>query len=165
MSDTTYMTIVVVGLMAIIIVLSGVIYLVVRRMRNRKLFRSPNSSNMGFPGGTVPRLQPEFGINEKSNAIEAYGVTEIDDCERSHGTLKSSLRSTLPLPHPVLDQMAENNEYQEPYQALKYAPYYSYSSVVMEMQDVINSSNKKYTPTQSGELANTTKYFKRQGSK
>lgn len=151
MSDTTYMTIVVVGLMAIIIFLSAVIYLVVRRMRNRKLFRSPNSSNIGFPTSTVPHLQPEFGISEKSNGIEAYGVTEIDDCERSHGTLKSSLRSTLPLPCPVLDHMAENNEYQEPYQALKYAPYYSYSSVVMEMHDVINNSNKKYTPSQSGE--------------
>lgn len=150
MSDTTYMTIVVVGLMAIIIFLSCVIYLVVRRMRNRKLFRSPNSSNMGFPTNTVPHLQPEFGISEKSNGIEAYGVTEIDDCEHSHGTLKSSLKSTLPLPCPALDPMAENNEYQEPYQALKYAPYYSYSSVVMEMHDVINNSNKKYAPSQSG---------------
>lgn len=147
--EPTYLTIIVVGLTAVVVLLGCVVFVVIRRMRNRKLFRSPNSSNMGFPSNTVPHLQPEFGISEKGNAIEAYGVTEIDDCERSHGTLKSSLRSTLPLPHPGLDHLVENNEYQEPYQALKYAPYYSYSSVVMEMQDVINNSCKKYTPTPS----------------
>lgn len=148
--DSTYMTIIIVGLMAIIIALTTIIYLVVRRMRNRKFFRSPNSSNMGFPTGTMPHLQPEFGTSEKGNGIAAYGVTEIDDCERNHSTMKSSLRSTLPLPCPIIDQMTDSNEYQEPYQALKYAPYYSYSSVVMEMQDVINNSTKKYTPVQSG---------------
>lgn len=30
------------------------------------------------------------------------------------------------------------DDYQEPYQALKYAPYYSYSTVVMEMKDALN---------------------------
>ncbi|KAJ8935350.1 hypothetical protein NQ314_012879 [Rhamnusium bicolor] len=82
-----------------------------------------------------------IGMSEKGSSIEAYGVTEIDDYRRSHGTIKSSLRSTLPLPHP--GNMSENNEYQEPYQAMKYAPYYSYSSVVMEMQDVMPNSIKK----------------------
>lgn len=93
-------------------------------------------------------------MSEKGSSIEAYGVTEIDDYRRSHGTIKSSLRSTLPLPQPC--DMSENNEYQEPYQAMKYAPYYSYSSVVMEMQDVMPNSIKKY-PFPQGTAINIIK--------
>lgn len=29
------------------------------------------------------------------------------------------------------------DDYQEPYQALKYAPYYSYSTIIMEMKDMM----------------------------
>lgn len=148
--DPAYLTIIVVGLMGIILLLGCVIFITIRRMRNRKFFRSPISSNVGFPSNTMPHLQPEFGCSEKGNTIEAYGVMEIDDCGRSHGTLKSSLRSTLPLPHPALDHLVENNEYQEPYQAMKYASYYSYSPVVMEMQDVISNNYKKYASAPSG---------------
>lgn len=149
-----YFAVIVIGLIAIILLLGVVIFLTINRFRNRKFLRSPNSSNIGFPDNTLPHLQTDsvFNTAEKGNGIEAYGVTEIDDCRRSHGSLKSSLRSTLPLPHPGLDHLQENNEYQEPYQALKYAPYYSYSSVVMEMQDILMNSNKKFTPTQSGKL-------------
>lgn len=86
-------------------------------------------------------------MSEKGSSIEAYGVTEIDDYRRSHGSVKSSLRSTLPLPH--IGNTSENNEYQEPYQAMKFAPYYSYSTVIMEMQDVIPGSIKKCSLPQS----------------
>lgn len=153
-NDPVYLTIIVCGLTAIILLLGGVIFVIINRFRNRKFFRSPNASNIGFPGNTLPHLQPEsvFGLSEKGSAIEAYGVTEIDDYRRSHGTLKSSLRSTLPLPHHGMENVGEGNEYQEPYQALKYAPYYSYSSVVMEMQDVLTNSNKKISCVQTGKL-------------
>lgn len=152
LNDPAYLAIIVCGLTVVILLLGGVIFFIVNRFRNRKFFRSPNSSNIGFPANTLPHLQPEsvFGMNEKGGTIEAYGVTEIDDCRRSHGSLKSSLRSTLPLPHHGLEPMMEGNEYQEPYQAMKYAPYYSYSSVVMEMQDVLTNSNKKFNASQSG---------------
>lgn len=90
-------------------------------------------------------------MSEKGSSIEAYGVTEIDDYRRSHGSMKSSLRSTLPLPH--LGNISDNNEYQEPYQAMKFAPYYSYSTVVMEMQDVIPGSIKKCPLPQSKKVA------------
>lgn len=151
-NEPAYLTIIVIGLTFIILLLGGVIYLIIHRFRNRKFFRSPNSSNIGFRDDTLPHLQPEsvLGMSEKGSSIEAYGVTEIDDYRRSHGTLKSSLRSTLPLPHP--GPMTETNEYQEPYQALKYAPYYSYSSVVMEMQDVMPNSIKKYPMQLMGKL-------------
>lgn len=45
---------------------------------------------------------------------------------------------TLPrdLGNRLLD-IVKLDDYQEPYQALKYAPYYSYSTVVMEMKDMM----------------------------
>lgn len=82
------------------------------------------------------------GINEKGGSIEAYGVTDIDTFRLNHGTTKSSLRSTLPLPYP--GNVSENNEYQEPYQAMKFAPYYSYSPVIMEMQNSLSTLAGKH---------------------
>ncbi|XP_049818971.1 epithelial discoidin domain-containing receptor 1-like [Aethina tumida] len=139
-NEPATIAIILIGLALVILLLGGII-LIIYRFRNRKFFRSPNSSNIRFPTNTLPHMQADsvYGMSEKGSSIEAYGVTEIDEYRRSHGTVKSSLRSTLPLPHP----MSENNEYQEPYQAMKYAPYYSYSSVVMQMQDVLPSSIKK----------------------
>nr|CAI5831270.1 unnamed protein product [Callosobruchus analis] len=140
-NEPAIIAIIIVGL-TLVILLLGAIILVIYRYRNKKLFRSPNSSNMGFPTNTLSRMQPEsvYGMSEKGSSIEAYGVTEIEDYRKSHGTLKSSLRSTLPLPHPTA---IEGNEYQEPYQAMKFAPYYSYSSVVLEMQDSMPNHAKK----------------------
>lgn len=151
--DPTYLTVIVGSLAALILILVVIVFITLNRLRNKKFFRSPNSSSAGFPSGTLPHLQPEsvFSMGEKGSAIEAYGVTEINDYRRSRGTIKSSLRSTLPLPHPGFDNLIDNNDYQEPYQAFKYAPYYSYSSVVMEMQDVIGDAKK--IPPQSGKTS------------
>lgn len=54
-----------------------------------------------------------------------------------------SSKGTLPIAGQVGADTAllmdtKGDEYQEPYQALKYAPYYSYSTVVMEMKDALN---------------------------
>lgn len=148
--DPIYLSVIVCGLILIILLLGGLIFFIHNKFRNRKFFCSPNSSNMGFPTSTLQNIPPEsvFGINEKGGGIESYGVTDIGSYHRSHETIKSSLHSTLPM--PGLNHMAENNEYQEPYQALKYAPYCSYSSVVMEMQDVLINSPKKFSIPQSG---------------
>lgn len=35
----------------------------------------------------------------------------------------------------------KSDEYQEPYQALKCAPYFSYSTVLLEMKDFVKDSN------------------------
>ncbi|XP_072398814.1 discoidin domain-containing receptor 2 isoform X3 [Diabrotica undecimpunctata] len=142
-NEPTIIAIILIGLILAILII-GAFVLLIYRFRNRKFFRSPNSSNIGFPNNTIPHLQPEsvYGLSEKGSSIEAYGVTEIDDYRMSHGTMKSSLRSTLPLPHP--GNISESNEYQEPYQAMKFAPYYSYSPVVMEMQNTIQGTMKKY---------------------
>ncbi|XP_017770325.1 PREDICTED: epithelial discoidin domain-containing receptor 1-like [Nicrophorus vespilloides] len=146
LQDATYLTIIIITLIILILLCAVAIPMIINRFRSRKFLQSPNAPNMGFPANTLPRLQPESifgGMSEKVSAIEAYGVTEIDDC-RSHGTLKSSLRSTLPLPQ-IGHKMCDTIEYQEPYQA-KYAPYYSYSSVVMEMQNTL-STKRNYAST------------------
>jgi hypothetical protein len=57
---------------------------------------------------------------------------------------------TLPrdLGNRLLD-IVKLDDYQEPYQALKYAPYYSYSTVVMEMKDMM-LNNKATSINHSG---------------
>lgn len=137
------------GLAALILVLGVGIYLIVNRFRQRKYFSSPNSSKCGFSGNShhLP-ADSVCGITEKGSTIAAYGVTEIDECKRScvgSVTFGTGTRSTL----PVADRYTENkmDDYQEPYHALRYAPYYSYSSVVMEMQDMMAS---KCLPVQTG---------------
>lgn len=95
---------------------------------------------------------PAYGgnISEKGSSIAAYGVTEIDECKRScvgSVTFGSSNRSTLPVTDRYIDNKMD--DYQEPYQALRYAPYYSYSSVVMEMQDMMAA---KCVPAPSGDF-------------
>ncbi|XP_057663991.1 discoidin domain-containing receptor 2-like [Diorhabda carinulata] len=150
-NEPAIVAIIVIGII-LAILLIGTMAILVYRLRNRKFFGSPNSSNIDFPSTTMPHLQPEsvYGFNEKESSIEAYGVTEIEDYRMVQGTMKSSLRSTLPLPHP--GHITENNEYQEPYQAMKFAPYYSYSPVVMEMKDKINNTiEKQIKPTDNYE--------------
>lgn len=60
---------------------------------------------------------------------------------------------TLPrdLGNRLLD-IVKLDEYQEPYQALKYAPYSSYSTVVMEMKDMM-LNNKGTGINHSGNAA------------
>lgn len=148
-NDPAYMATIVGGLAALILVLGVGIYLIVNRFRQRKYFSSPHSSKCGFSGNShhLP-ADSVCGITEKGSTIAAYGVTEIDECKRScvgSVTFGTGTRSTL----PVADRYTENkmDDYQEPYQALRYAPYYSYSSVVMEMQDMMAS---KCLPVQTG---------------
>ncbi|KAL1517288.1 hypothetical protein ABEB36_001070 [Hypothenemus hampei] len=146
--DVNEPTIIVIITVSVIVIVAAIVFLVYK-FKNRKYMRSPKSSNLGFPNGSLPHHfqgnDSVYSMPEKDH-IEAYGVTEINDCSdeyyrKSHGggSVKSSLRSTLPLPHP------EENTYQEPYQAMKFAPYYSYSPVIMEIADYHSSSPKKST--------------------
>lgn len=60
---------------------------------------------------------------------------------RCVGTIASTTMSTLPPPPNEHNMLLKLDDYQEPYQALKYAPYYSYSTVVMEMRDLLNKGD------------------------
>lgn len=123
-------------LMAIIILLAVAISFIVIRHKQRKCFASPLASKATIPGGTGAGQH----LHDKT-----YHMNDMDEYhhESSRCGNSSSNMSTLPVPliKKVKNQtdylMDEKlDDYQEPYQALRYAPYYSYSSVVMEMQDM-----------------------------
>lgn len=157
-------------LMAVILLLAVAIYLIVSRHRQRKCFASPLTSKPALPGSNNHQHLPPgsgCGTAEKGTTMGSYSVKEVDDNYNQSarcgggmppgaGTMASTTMSTLP-PPPGTDKTSSMllmdhvidiklDEYQEPYQALKYAPYYSYSTVVMEMRDMLN----KCSATQSG---------------
>ncbi|KAK0084447.1 hypothetical protein PV325_001197 [Microctonus aethiopoides] len=125
--DPTYMAVVIGILTAVILLLAVAIFFIVSRHRQRKCFASPVAvkvpSHLGSTCATV----------EKGAALMAYTLEE--DEGRYAGP---ALPPTLPreLDNRLLD-IVKLDEYQEPYQALKYAPYYSYSTIIMEMKDMM----------------------------
>ncbi|XP_066250296.1 discoidin domain-containing receptor 2-like [Euwallacea similis] len=142
-NESVVIALVLVGVVMILVLVGGIVVLIYK-FKNRKYFSSPNTSNLGFPNGslahTVQGNESVYSVPEKDH-IEAYGVTDINSCSddyyRKSHSVKSSLRSTLPLPH------SEENTYQEPYQAMRFAPYYSYSPIVMEMSDYSGRASPK----------------------
>lgn len=156
--------------MAVILLLAVAIYLIVSRHRQRKCFASPLAPKPALPGSNNHQHLPPgsgCGTAEKGTTMGSYSVKEVDDNYNQSsrcgsgmppgaGTMASTTMSTLP-PPPGTDKTGSMllmdhvidiklDDYQEPYQALKYAPYYSYSTVVMEMRDMLN----KCSATQSG---------------
>lgn len=140
--DANLMAVAIGVLMAIIILLAIAIFFIVIRHRHRKCFASPLASKAAMPGATsqhIP-LGSTCGISEKNTAM--YHINDVDDYNQdSRCGGNSSNMSTLPVPlikKVKNDFMMDDkmDDYQEPYQALRCAPYYSYSSVVMEMQDM-----------------------------
>ncbi|XP_077301653.1 discoidin domain-containing receptor 2-like [Arctopsyche grandis] len=140
--DANFMAVAIGVLMAIIILLAIAIFFIVIRHRHRKCFASPLASKAAMPGATsqhIP-LGSTCGISEKNTAM--YHINDVDDYNQdSRCGGNSSNMSTLPVPlikKVKNDYMMDDkmDDYQEPYQVLRYAPYYSYSSVVMEMQDM-----------------------------
>lgn len=115
--DPLYMAIVVGVLTALVILLAVAIFLIIHRHRHRKCFASPLAKSV---------------VSEKRPGSDNYSRC---------GT--SSHMSTLPVNKLNNDQGLEikSDEYQEPYQALKYAPYFSYSTVLLEMKDFVKGSN------------------------
>uniref|UniRef100_A0ABD2WI91 Protein kinase domain-containing protein n=1 Tax=Trichogramma kaykai TaxID=54128 RepID=A0ABD2WI91_9HYME len=124
--DPTYMAVVIGVLTAVILLLAVAIFLIVSRHRQRKCFASPVN------GGKAPSHlggSSTCATVEKGAALMAY--TLEDDERYAGGSLPTLPRE---LGNRLLD-IVKLDDYQEPYQALKYAPYYSYSTVVMEMKD------------------------------
>jgi hypothetical protein len=114
--------------MAVIILLAVAIFLIISRHRQRKCFASPLAAKTGLPPGAHPLSSgSSCGTAEKCGTGTSY-----------KGPADQALLMDVKL-----------DDYQEPYQALKYAPYYSYSTVVMEMRDTLN---KTAAPLPSGKL-------------
>lgn len=131
--DQTYMAVIIGVLMAVIILLAVAIFLIVSRHRQRKCFASPLAAKSALPGTTG---------HQHLSSDSSCGTAE--KC----GTTYSGQGGIVPGDTTLL-MGVKIDDYQEPYQALKYAPYYSYSTVVMEMRD---SLNKKTVPSHSGDL-------------
>ncbi|KAL0101425.1 hypothetical protein PUN28_018925 [Cardiocondyla obscurior] len=123
--DPTYMAIVIGVLTAVILSLAVAIFLIVSRHKQRKCFASP------MTGKAPSHLGSTCATVEKGAALMAY--TLEDDERYAGGSLPTLPRD---LGNRLLD-IVKLDDYQEPYQALKYAPYYSYSTVVMEMKDMM----------------------------
>lgn len=114
-------------LMAVIILLAFAILLIVTRHRQRKCFASPLTTKSVLAEN-----------HQHLSAESSCGTYSGKD-----GTSSSSgMTHPLPkgTPSHLMNRLIKIDDYQEPYQALRYAPYYSYSSVVMEMRDTLNKS-------------------------
>ncbi|XP_050360941.1 discoidin domain-containing receptor 2-like isoform X1 [Nymphalis io] len=111
--DPLYMAIVVGVLTALVILLAVAVFLIIHRHRHRKCFASPLAKTT---------------IAQKRTVADNY-----NPC----GT------SMLPDNKIIIDCPLDvkSDEYQEPYQALKCAPYFSYSTVLLEMKDFVKDSN------------------------
>ncbi|XP_041987229.1 discoidin domain-containing receptor 2-like [Aricia agestis] len=111
--DPLYMAIVVGVLTALVILLAVAVFLIIHRHRHRKCFASPLAKTT---------------MTQKRTVSENY-----NPC----GT------SMLPENKMILDcgLDVKSDEYQEPYQAMKCTPYFSYSTVLLEMKDFVKDSN------------------------
>lgn len=128
--DQTYMAVIIGVLMAVIILLAVAIFLIVSRHRQRKCFASPLAAKSALPG-TASHQHQHLSSDSSCGTAEKCGTAYSGQ----GGGLDMALLMDVKL-----------DDYQEPYQALKYAPYYSYSTVVMEMRD----SQEKNLPGHSG---------------
>ncbi|XP_034839264.1 discoidin domain-containing receptor 2 isoform X1 [Maniola hyperantus] len=110
--DPLYMAIVVGVLTALVILLAVAVFLIIHRHRHRKCFASPLA---------------------KTTIAQRTVADNYNPC----GT------SMLPDNKMIIDcgLDVKSDEYQEPYQALKCAPYLSYSTVLLEMKDFAKDSN------------------------
>lgn len=135
----TYLAVIIGVLMAVVLLLAAAIYLIVSRHRQRKCFASPLAAKVAL----ASTLGSASGTMTASEKGASYGVKEVDDnCNRS-----AAESGVAGVGGGTLDPLLVAGDYQEPYQALKYAPYYSYSSVVMEMGGTLD----KCFASQAGE--------------
>ncbi|KAE8743335.1 hypothetical protein FOCC_FOCC011074 [Frankliniella occidentalis] len=159
--DSTYMAVIMGVLIAVILLLAAVIFVIVSRHRKRKCFASPLNSKSALPTSHAALSASEKAVGAGAGGSStgcgtlsgAYGVREV-----GAGGLVDGYGHVHGAPPPPgglggdMDHLLEGklDDYQEPYQALKYAPYYSYSTVVMELGDQLTS---KSASTPSGEYA------------
>lgn len=114
---------IIIGVVTAIVLITFVV-VVLARYTKRKNFASPLASKAPLAGAATAEKSGPSGNSYTS-------VTVDDNYNQPRGTMPADRRGLL---------AARADDYQEPYQALKYAPYYSYSPVVMEMKDMIRGS-------------------------
>ena len=133
--ESIYMTIIIAILTAVILLLAVTMCVIMNRKRGRKFLENALKASNNANG------------NVMSHKSSLY-TTPTDICndnyhyEQQHGFLQKkkymdieALQTNNNCTFPVTDSLLERiDDYQEPYQAMKYAPYYSYSTVNMELQ-------------------------------
>ncbi|KAK3922818.1 Discoidin domain-containing receptor 2 [Frankliniella fusca] len=151
--DSTYMAVIMGVLIAVILLLAAVIFVIVSRHRKRKCFASPLNSKSALPTSHAALTASEKGSGGGGGSGSsaacgtlggAYGVREVATGGLVDGY--GHVHGAPPPPNGLggdMDHLLEGklDDYQEPYQALKYAPYYSYSTVVMELGDQLTSKS------------------------
>lgn len=152
--DSTYMAVIMGVLIAVILLLAAVIFVIVSRHRKRKCFASPLNSKSALPTSHAALNASEKGVGSSAGTLGgAYGVREVGaGLVDGYGHVHGAPPANGPSLGGDMDHLLEGklDDYQEPYQALKYAPYYSYSTVVMELGDQLSKS----ATTPSGEENN-----------
>ncbi|KAL0902040.1 hypothetical protein ABMA27_000007 [Loxostege sticticalis] len=111
--DPLYMAIVVGVLTALVILLAVAVFLVVHRHRHRKCFASP-----------LGKTTASGVVGTGTRTADGYSACAPPDA-------KMMLECALDL---------KADEYQEPYQPLKCAPYFSYSAVLLEMKELADAA-------------------------
>lgn len=106
------------ALMAVIILLAVAIFLIVSRHRQSKQFASPLAAKAALPGTA--------GGHQHLSSDSSSGSGTADKTYSAQAGIDTAL---------LMDTKLE--DYQEPYQALKYAPYYSYSHVIVDSKPPI----------------------------
>ncbi|XP_071444352.1 discoidin domain-containing receptor 2-like [Hetaerina americana] len=140
--DQTYMAVIIGVLTAVILLLAVAIFLIVSRHRQRKCFASPLASKPPPPPSSeTPPPPPADFVLMDDNYNQPRG-SALTTATSSTPTLTRGTMGGV-----VVDLMDKLDDYQEPYQALKYAPYYSYSTVVMEMKDMLNKCSAPLSDT------------------
>lgn len=114
--DPLYMAIVVGVLTALVILLAVAVFLIIHRHRHRKCFSSPLAK-------TSVRGEPDSYSRCGTSSHISMLPPSVN---------KMNIDTTLDV---------KSDEYQEPYQALKCAPYFSYNSVLLEMKDFAKDSS------------------------
>ncbi|XP_034232480.1 discoidin domain-containing receptor 2-like isoform X2 [Thrips palmi] len=145
--DSTYMAVIMGVLIAVILLLAAVIFVIVSRHRKRKCFASPLNSKSALPTSHAALSASEKGGGSSAGTLGtlggAYGVREVGaGLVDGYGHVHGAPPANGPSLGGDMDHLLEGklDDYQEPYQALKYAPYYSYSTVVMELGDQLSKS-------------------------
>ncbi|XP_049828214.1 discoidin domain-containing receptor 2-like [Schistocerca gregaria] len=115
--EHTYLAVIVGVLMAVVLLLAAAIYVIVSRHRQRKCFASPLAAKWALASAPGSACGTPGASPDKAASCGGGG---------GGGGREAA----------TLDPLLVASDYQEPYHALKYAPYYSYSSVPFDVDGV-----------------------------
>ncbi|XP_046997126.1 discoidin domain-containing receptor tyrosine kinase B-like [Schistocerca americana] len=133
--EHTYLAVIIGVLMALVLLLAAAISLIVSRHRQRKCFASPLAAKVAL-APTLAGAAPATGTSSAASAAgtaksgASFAAKEVGGAAAGAGAAPAGCGRSW---EGTLDPLLVASDYQEPYHALKYAPYYSYSSVLVDV--------------------------------